>query len=200
MGTFQRILSLPMFLTAAALVWLLWRQTGPTGLWIALGGFGMSAVLLWLMGQAQRKGHAVLSLVMVFLAVGAMLIVALPKRDATIKSAAVEGTESFTEVRLAALRAEGRPVFAYFTADWCVTCKVNEKAAIERDEVRAAFKKAGVTVLVGDWTNGDPVLGRFLESRGRSGVPLYLYYPKGGGEPAVLSQVLTPGMLVDLTR
>ncbi len=200
MATFQRILSVPMFLTAAALVWLLWRQTGHVGLLIALAGFTVSAVILWLIGQAQRKGRAVLSLVGAFLALGALLIIALPKGDATAKPATVEGAEPFTEARLATLRTEGRPVFAYFTADWCVTCKVNEKAAIEGDEVRAAFKKAGVTVLVGDWTGGDPVIGRFLESHGRSGVPLYLSYPKGGGEPTVLPQVLTPGMLVDLTR
>ena len=63
-------------------------------------------------------------------------------------------------------RAAGRPVFAYFTADWCLTCKVNEAAAIDRDEVRDAFRKAGVKVLVGDWTNGDPAITRFLDRRG----------------------------------
>ena len=70
-------------------------------------------------------------------------------------------------------------MFVYFTADWCLTCKANEVAAIDRDEVRAAFKQAGVKVLVGDWTNGDPAITRFLESRGRAGVPLYLWYEPG---------------------
>ena len=63
-------------------------------------------------------------------------------------------------------------MFVYFTADWCLTCKANEAAAIDRDEVREAFSKAGVKVLAGDWTNGDPAITRFLESRGRAGVPL----------------------------
>ena len=74
---------------------------------------------------------------------------------------------------------QGRPVFVYFTADWCLTCKANEAAAIEREAVRDAFGKAGVKVLVGDWTNGDPAITRFLESRGRAGVPLYLWYEPG---------------------
>ena len=56
-------------------------------------------------------------------------------------------------------------MFVYFTADWCLTCKVNEAAAIDRDEVRDAFRKAGVKVLAGDWTNGDPAITRFLESQ-----------------------------------
>ena len=87
---------------------------------------------------------------------------------------------------------QGHPVFVYFTADWCLTCKVNEAAAIDRDAVHAAFRKAGVKMLVGDWTNGDPAITRFLESRGRAGVPLYLWY-EPGKQPEELPQVLTPG-------
>ena len=90
---------------------------------------------------------------------------------------------------------QGKPVFVYFTADWCLTCKVNEAAAIDRNEVRDAFKQAGVKVLAGDWTNGDPAITRFLESRGRAGVPLYLWYAPGK-PPEELPQVLTPAMLI----
>ena len=86
-------------------------------------------------------------------------------------------------------------MFVYFTADWCLTCKANEAAAIDRAEVQKAFRKAGVKVLVGDWTNGDPAITRFLESRGRAGVPLYLWYAPGS-EPEELPQILTPAMLI----
>jgi thiol:disulfide interchange protein len=100
------------------------------------------------------------------------------------------GAQPFSEARLAALQAEGRPVFVYFTADWCVTCKVNEKAVLDRDEVADAFADSKVAVLVGDWTRGDAAISRFLERHGRSGVPFYLYYPPG--RPAqVLPQLLT---------
>ena len=108
------------------------------------------------------------------------------------------GEEAFSEARLAALRAQGRPVFAYFTADWCLTCKVNERVAIDTDAVRASFKARNIAVLVGDWTNGDPTLGRFIEAHNRAGVPLYLYYPAGGGEPRILPQVLSPSLLEEL--
>ena len=108
--------------------------------------------------------------------------------------------EPFSEARLAALRAEGKPVFLYFTADWCLTCKVNEQAAIDRDDVQDAFAKAGIVTMVGDWTNADPAIGRFLEANGRSGVPYYVFYPKGGGAPQDLPQVLTTATLTALAR
>jgi thiol:disulfide interchange protein len=106
--------------------------------------------------------------------------------------------EAFSETRLAALRSEKRPVFAYFTADWCLTCKVNEAGAIDRAAVRDAFGKGKVAVLVGDWTDGDPALGRFIEQHNRAGVPLYLWYAPGASAPQVLPQVLTPAILTDL--
>ena len=110
----------------------------------------------------------------------------------------IAGAEPFSEARLAALRAEGKPVFAYFTADWCLTCKVNERAAIETQAVADAFRKGGVKVLVGDWTDGDPVLGRFIEAHNRAGVPLYLWYAPGKSDAQVLPQVLTPATLTEL--
>ena len=106
-------------------------------------------------------------------------------------------SEPFSEARLAALQQAGRPVFVYFTADWCVTCKVNEKGALQREQVAKAFADKQVAVLVGDWTRGDAAIGRFLEKHGRSGVPLYLYYAPG--LPAeILPQVLTPSRLVSM--
>jgi thiol:disulfide interchange protein len=107
----------------------------------------------------------------------------------------------FSEAALADARRAGKPVFAYFTADWCLTCKVNEAAAIERETTRDAFAKAGVVVLKGDWTRRDPTITRYLTAHGAAGVPLYVWYPAGGpnvGKPQVLPQVLTPGMLAAL--
>jgi thiol:disulfide interchange protein len=106
------------------------------------------------------------------------------------------GVPSWSEARVASALSERRPVFVYFTADWCLTCKVNEANAIDRDSVTDAFRRAKVEVLAGDWTNGDPAITRFLEARGRAGVPLYLWYAPGRSEPEELPQVLTPAMLI----
>ncbi len=200
MDTFRKILSVPMFLTAIALAWVLGGLTGvngmATGLIVALA----FAIALWIVGKRQISGKnqfAPFLAIVLTVVIGNFAIVEMKKPAAAAASAS--GAQPFSEAKLADLRAQNKPVFAYFTADWCVTCKVNEKAAIETDAVRDAFAKGGVTVLVGDWTDGDPALGRFIERHNRAGVPLYLWYPAGAREPQVLPQLLTQGMLTGLT-
>ncbi|MBN8808235.1 MAG: thioredoxin family protein [Sphingomonas sp.] len=200
MANLRRILSIPMFVTAVGLAWLLGQEAGVNGmalgLLVALG----AAIVLWAGGRRQARGlgFGVAALVMLaaIAVAGVWLVQRAHRPAAAIANAA--GTEPFSETRLAQLRASGRPVFAYFTADWCLSCKVNERVAIDTDAVRAAFKAKNVATLVGDWTTGDPALGRFIAAHGRAGVPLYLYYPAGGGEPCELPQILTPGVLTAL--
>jgi thiol:disulfide interchange protein len=122
----------------------------------------------------------------------------LPAHSA-ISGRPIAGAETWSEGRVASYLAQGKPVFVYFTADWCLSCKANEAGAIDRDTVRDAFKRAGVKVVAGDWTNGDPAITRFLESRGRAGVPLYLWY-EPSGQVEELPQVLTPSLLIDRAR
>jgi thiol:disulfide interchange protein len=201
MNTFRHWMAVPMGLTALALLWLASR-IGGTG--FAIGcAVAVAALLLvlGLTGKRQRAGHGVRALAMAGLAtilvVGAL---ALPRTVSTA-TAEVQGilpTKPFSEAALAQARSTKKPVFAWFTADWCLTCKVNEQVAIEREEVRDAFAKGGVTVLRGDWTRRDPAITRYLTQHGAAGVPLYVWYPAGGGEPVVLPQVLTPGMLGEL--
>ena len=123
-------------------------------------------------------------------------VIAFVPQSTSLAAAAPNGAQSWSEAKVATYVQQGHPVFVYFTADWCLSCKVNEATSIDRDEVRDAFRKAGVEVLAADWTNGDPAITRFLESQGRAGVPLYLWYVPG--KPAEqLPQVLTPAMLID---
>ena len=196
METFRRILSLPMFVTALALAWVLGRQAGVNGMSIGLAAALVAAAGLWWTGLRQARGKAaawVPGAAALLLAVGATALVTRAPATAEVASA----EPPFTEARLASLRAEGKPVFAYFTADWCLTCKVNEGGVIATDEVRDALAAGNVTTLVGDWTDGDPTLGRFIERHNRAGVPLYLWYAPGAAEPEVLPQILTRAMLVE---
>ncbi len=195
----RHLLSVPMFATALALAWVLGRQAGVDGMTIALAAALLAGLGLWWSGQRQAQGgRLVWAPALVALLLGSVAIATVRAQPAGAAVPGVAGAEPFTEARLAALRAEGRPVFAYFTADWCLTCKVNEKAAIETQAVADAFKGNKVAVLVGDWTDGDPVLGRFIAQHNRAGVPLYLFYPPNAATPRVLPQVLTPAMLTSL--
>ncbi|MEO5866508.1 MAG: thioredoxin family protein [Sphingomonas sp.] len=203
METFRRILSIPMWLTAIALGWVLGRQTGTNGLVAALIAALAVGLMLWWGGQRQARGKsfgmaAGIGIVAIGVLASGSIARFPPQHSTGATSAAQDGAEPFSEARLAALRAQHRPVFAYFTADWCLTCKVNEKVAIETDATRQAFAKKNVAVLVGDWTDGNPALGRFIEAHNRAGVPLYLYYAPGAAEPTVLPQVLTSSLLESL--
>jgi thiol:disulfide interchange protein len=198
MDRLKRCLAIPMWASAMAALWLLYRQTGERGLLI---GIALTLALLFAAyeaGRLQRRGKSgAWGGALAGVALVAVGIALVPPRATPTQ--AVAGAESWSEARAAAYVQQGRPVFVYFTADWCLTCKVNEAAAIERGEVRDAFKQAGVKVLAGDWTNGDPAITRFLESRGRAGVPLYLWYAPGK-QPEELPQVLTPAMLISRAR
>jgi len=194
MNRLRRILSVPMILTAMGLAWILQRQVGSDGLLAGLAAVAVIAAALWWAGRRR----AWLPLVPAAVAAAAALaFLPAAAEPAEARTGGALAAQPFSEARLAALRSGGKPVFVYFTADWCVTCKVNEKAVLERSEVAEAFKARGVQVLVGDWTGGDAEIGRFLEKQGRSGVPLYLWYAPGK-DAEVLPQILTVSRVTGL--
>jgi thiol:disulfide interchange protein len=198
MNQLRRILSVPMFLTALALAWVLGRQAGVDGMAIGLGAALLLGFGFWWVGVRQGRRGAWLPLAPALAAaVAAILIVPIEAAPAGVEARGVLASEPFSEAKLAALRSQQRPVFVYFTADWCITCKVNEKGAMSSAEVAQVFKDRNVAVLVGDWTRGDATIGRFLAQHGRSGVPLYLYYASGR-EAKILPQILTVGELTAL--
>ena len=198
MSRLRRILSIPMFLTALGLAWVLGRQSGVDGMAIGLAATLLLGLTLWWISGRHGDGRLLLRLAPATVAVAASLLF-LPVGGEVKATAVPLAAEPFSEARLADLRSEGRPVFAYFTADWCITCKVNEKAVLQRGEVSRTFSKNNVAMLVGDWTDGDAAIGRFLESQGRSGVPLYIYYAPGKA-PQILPQLLTVSRVVSLTE
>ena len=209
MGWFRKAMALPLGLTALALLWLTSRLGG-TGFAAACAGFAvvLVAALGWL-GAGQRRGKAMARpMGLSLLALGLVAALALPHgfHPASVRvadSAEVLPSRPFSPAALEAARASGHPVFAYFTADWCLTCKLNERLAIERETTRAAFARARVVVLKGDWTRRDPVITRYLASMGAAGVPLYVWYPAGGGQqeaPRQLPQILSPELLSDLPK
>jgi thiol:disulfide interchange protein len=194
MARFRHILAVPMALTALGLAWILERQTGLAGLAVGLTAAAALGLVLWWAGRR----HGWWPLAPALLAAGvAVAFLPTASEPAEARTGGALHAEPFSEARLAQLRGEGRPVFVYFTADWCLTCKVNEAAVLDRGEVAEAFAEKKVAVLVGDWTRGDAAIGRFLERQGRSGVPLYLWYAPGKA-PEVLPQILTVGRVTEL--
>ncbi len=210
METLRNLLAFPMYGTAAWLVWVLAQQTGPTGLALGLAAAVVAAFAAWLFGRAQRREHAP---VMRWIAAAMLLAVCgliyglllAPPRAGTPAAASEAGPASAVELpseiwspaRVAALRAEGRPVFVNFTAAWCVTCQVNEQVALSTRTVAEALKSSGAVYLKADWTNRDAAIAGALAEHGRAGVPLYLVYGSDGGPPVILPQLLTAGLVAE---
>jgi len=107
-----------------------------------------------------------------------------------------DGWERFSRERMTAAHAAGKPVFVDFTAAWCITCLVNERAALETPATKKAFEQAGVVKLKGDWTNRDAEITAALKELGRAGVPLYLFWAPEGNQPKILPQVLTEATIL----
>ncbi|RKF18209.1 thiol:disulfide interchange protein [Altericroceibacterium spongiae] len=194
METFRKILAIPMGLTALALAWLAWRLGGPLFLGWGLVLAGGLILAFWAWNRGRRKTHIA---AMAFFVLLIVLVPFVPRQQAAMEESLLDA-RSFSPEALAEARREG-PVFLWFTADWCLTCKVNENVAIEREATRAAFARQGVIAMRGDWTQRDPVITRFLTEHGAAGVPLYLWYP-AGEEAQQLPQMLTPDSLIDLAE
>lgn len=195
METFKEILAFPMYLTAIWLLWVLGRQAGVDALIQVCAGALAIVFGFWLLaGRAQGKWLK-LRWLLVFLAWG--LAVAMPWQALNEKTE-VSRWQTYSPETLNRLRAEGRPVFVNLTADWCLTCLANERLALSTSEVEAAFDRNGVVTLKGDWTNTDPEITELLTAYGRSGVPLYLWFPANQEGPAqVLPQLLTRSLVIE---
>ncbi|TVS10218.1 MAG: thiol:disulfide interchange protein [Wenzhouxiangella sp.] len=200
MDTFKQAMAFPLYLAAVWLLWVLARQTDPNGLALVLTGMVALAFALWLAGKRDRNPtlaagrHIGVALSLLF------AVVALASAARFEAQAPAEGTawwESYSPERLEQLIQDPeRAVLVNMTADWCVTCLVNERAALNTEAVRRAMADNDVVYLKGDWTRRDPVITNYLARYERNGVPLYVAYPRNGDEPRVLPQILTPGLVV----
>ncbi len=196
MDVLRQALAFPLYAASLWLLWVLAREAGSDSVLVAGAGALLIAFAAWVLRVSAAAG-ALPRRVGRGLAVGSLaalgLCLAVLHAAPVVASQAVAGQEPFSAARLASLRAEGRPVFVDLTADWCLTCVVNERVALSPAAVRAAFAAHDVAYLRGDWTRDDPEITRFLREQGRQGVPLYLVYRRGAASPLTLPQILTEG-------
>ncbi|TBV77652.1 protein-disulfide reductase DsbD family protein [Pseudoxanthomonas winnipegensis] len=201
MDTLKQVLAFPMYLTAVWMLWVLGKQRGIDAVGLALVGLVVLALGLWAFQRVRfqtaplRRGLAVV--VLIASLVPLVLLHRLPAASTPAATAAADGIEPYSPQRLDALRKQGQVVFVDMTADWCVTCKANEKAVLSGDDFKQAMQSAGAVLMRGDWTNVDPQITAFLQAHKAVGVPLYVVFPKSGGEGEVLPTVLTTPMVRD---
>ena len=207
MERLRRLLAFPMYGAALWLAWVFARQTGGAALALLFGAGLLLALALWLFGVTQGEraagrrgwlsGAAALIALMLATTAGVAAARAPAVEPGEASGATLLASQPWSPEAVQTAQAEGRPVLVNFTADWCVTCKINEGAALSSARVGEAITATNAVYLVGDWTRRDDAIARELERHGRSGVPLYLLYPADGGEPRILPQLLTEGLVID---
>ena len=192
METLKQLLAFPMYATVIWLMWVLGKQRGVDAMALLLLAAVTLVLGLWWFEKKRFANvrHRVVAVVIVALSFLPVLTLATTPTQSTAEHALPAGAERFTPARLAELRQQGTPVFVNVTADWCLTCKVNQTAVLGGDEFRKLLAKTGAVYLVADYTQPDPAIGALLKEQGAVGVPLYVSYP-GNGQSAKLPNVLS---------
>ena len=209
METFKQVMAFPVFATVIFLTFVFGRLTGGTlGITVLLSALLVLSMAGWVYGRwslpsKPAAARAVARVVAVLLAAAAVFVsVNVPAvvPTETLAAGNADGAptwEPFTAERVAELRAQGRPVFVDYTADWCISCKFNEGTVLASASVMQAFRDANVALLKADWTQQPAHITESMAQFGRASVPLYvLHSPEADTEPVVLPTILTHGMVI----
>lgn len=190
--------AVPIFATVIWLVWLFTLSAGTSALIALLACFVVLGIAGWVLGRwPARATSSVAALVLAAVALALPLISARHPQPASATTSAARGNwQPYSAAAFNAARSQGKAVFVDFTAQWCLSCQVNERVVLTRPEVQAQFAKDGIVLMKADWTRQDPEITSALAALGRSGVPAYALYANGA-EPRLLPEVLTPGIVLD---
>jgi thiol:disulfide interchange protein DsbD len=211
MERFKVAMGFPMLATAVWLFSLIPLHYGKRALWLGLF-LVILALAAWIYGEFVQRApahrglgiSAALALLVggYLYAVEGQLRWRSPAPEASVAGSLKEGPDGidwqrWSPAAVAQARAQGRPVFVDFTADWCLTCQANKRIAIDVPSVRAKLKETNAAAMLGDYTRLPDDITTELNRFGRAGVPLVLVYPKNADEPPqVLPEALTPGIVL----
>ena len=199
----EHLRGLMAFLLAAAALWLLYvlssQMTAESLLFVELALLGLIA-LIWVNAKILTSGGAkkIATVLIILASLGTLYLAGQSQRSSSVKSEE-ESTQyhqwvTFDFAEAERLVAAGETVFIDVTADWCITCKVNENLILETAEIGAAFEAHQVITMKADWTNYDEGIAEFMASYGRHAIPFYLLL-RPGQEPHLFSEVLTKGAI-----
>jgi thiol:disulfide interchange protein/DsbC/DsbD-like thiol-disulfide interchange protein len=207
MEAFKQFMGFLLMATVIFLVYVFGALVGGDQVPWLLMALLLAGVAAWIYGRWFTPIHSMpVRVVAFFLAFGLLAYainwgVGLSRATPPTSSAtatATDGWQPWSPDAVNQALAQNRPVFVDFTAAWCLSCKVNERAALDVDSVKQAFAQKNVALFRADWTHSDPAISQTLEDYHRDGVPLYLLYsPNKKNAPQVLPAILTPGIVED---
>lgn len=202
MDNLKQFLAFPLYLSAIWLLWVFGRQTSVSGMAALCAGAVAIAFGCWLLGREARGFWQLVRRISIIASWAIALILVWQGSESREQKAISDSRwQAYSPELVASLRAEGRPVFINLTADWCLTCLANERIALHTQSVEQTFDALNVATIKGDWTNTDPKITELLQEYGRSGVPLYLWFPaNSSGKAIILPQLLTPDLLINTLK
>lgn len=212
MERLKQFMGFPLLATLLWLLYVIGQQRGTEAVIWAAAAYLFLAVAAWLYGAflgpltPPRTRWIAAAGIALSLATGlgyfAGNLFARTAASAPGKSAASDNDGipwvAYSEAGLQRLLGEGKGVFLDFTADWCLTCKFNERTAINTPAVREALAKSGIVPMKADWTSSNPEITRKLAQFDRVGVPFYLFYrPGNADDPVILPELLTEQIVLN---
>ena len=210
MELLKQATAVPIFATVIWMVWLFAQLAGATALIGLLTAFLLLGIAGWVLGRwpAKLPATATATAILVLAAVAPVYAVRTFPAPQNVAAGATgahtdhtRGWQPFTPDAVAQYQAQGRPVFVDFTADWCLSCQVNERVVLERPDVLGRLQDGKIALVRADWTRHDEEIAHALATLGRSSVPTYALYPGTPGAPArVLPEVLTPNTVLDALK
>ncbi|WP_300759298.1 thioredoxin family protein [Janthinobacterium sp.] len=212
MATLKQVLAFPMIAAAAWLAWVLAQQAGTAALGVLLASSVVLGFAAWLYGVAQQRQfsglrHRPQLAISMLLVLGLVVPLAgLPTTSdggstantvaaISATSASADKPIKWTPQEIIAQRGHGKPIFVNFTASWCITCQVNDKAALSTKAVKDAMMQTGTVYMIADSTKYNADIDQAISQFGRGGLPVYVVYPADGGEPVLLPQLLSPDIV-----
>ena len=195
METFKQFMAFPMWASALWLLWVLSSQVNNQEVIQVLLGALLITTGLWLIEKNNSERDWVRWLMRLpFLLFFIFSLWLIPTSYSDLDEPK-QNQLSYTPQLLKDLREENSLVFLNFTADWCITCKVNEAVALKTSKVSKLIADKNITYMEADWTRKDPIISSTLEQYGRTGLPLYLLFPSKG-DPLILPEILTEDILL----
>lgn len=198
LGHVKTVMGFTCLAVGAWMVWLVGTSYGADSMFTLLLILIALSMISWVYGLVQfgprLKSRAVL---VGGLLLSAALLIGMQNFDVTDANTTTNTTpndhwEPFDEEAISDYLAQKRPVFLDFTADWCASCKVNEKTILNTDSVRAAAIQHDVVMMKADWTRPDERIRALLAQYNRSGIPMYLVYsPHRPNQPELLPEIIT---------
>ena len=195
MDNLKQFLAFPMYLTAIWLLWVVGRQTGIEIVIAICVGLVLMVMAIWFWQLAAKNSPSTYNTLIKLVAIG-LFISAIAYPGTKLENNYQPRWQDYSPQRLSELRQSGQAVFVNLTADWCITCLVNERIAMGEGFYQA-LEDNNISYLKGDWTHKDPEITALLNQYNRNGVPLYLLFAKDSGSAEILPQFLTTAILIE---